>query len=148
MRSTSVWSWNNFQYQPLSISSPFTLHKVYVLFFKKVNIWNVNCARATAFIFDTRTGVLAKVSKFLRQKMSRPEGDSNPQPSDSCRMRLTFWAITFEMLTVHGQQFMYYLYLTYNFEVFSYSTIHTISTHSVISGMSMPHKDVCAFFKM
>ena len=45
----------------------------------KVNIWYVNCARATAFIFDTRMGVLVKVSKFLRQKMSRPEGDSNPQ---------------------------------------------------------------------
>ena len=55
-------------------------------FLCKVNIWYVNCARATAFIFDTRTGVLVKVSKFLRQKMSRPEGDSNPQPSDSCRM--------------------------------------------------------------
>ena len=40
----------------------------------KVNIWYVNCARATAFIFDTRTDVLVKVSKFLRQKMSRPEG--------------------------------------------------------------------------
>ena len=35
----------------------------------KVNIWNVNCARATAFIFDTRTGVLGKVSNFLRQKI-------------------------------------------------------------------------------
>ena len=29
--------------------------------------------RATAFIFDTQTGVLVKVSKFLRQKLSRPE---------------------------------------------------------------------------
>ena len=49
-----------------------------------------NCARATAFIFDTRTGVLVKVSTFLRQKMSRREGDSNPQPSDSCRMLQPF----------------------------------------------------------
>ena len=31
-----------------------------------------------------------KLSKFLRQKMCRPEGDSNPQPSDSCRMLLPF----------------------------------------------------------
>ena len=46
--------------------------------------------RATAFIFDTRTDVLVKVSKFLRQKMSRPEADSNPQPSDSCRMLYLF----------------------------------------------------------
>ena len=43
----------------------------YRYFLSKVNIyWNVNCARATAFIFDTQTGVLVKVPKFLRQKMS------------------------------------------------------------------------------
>ena len=36
-------------------------------FWSKVNIWYVNCARATAFIFETRTDVLVKVSKFLRQ---------------------------------------------------------------------------------
>ena len=46
----------------------------YTYFWCKVNIWNVNCARATAFILDTRTGVLEKVSKFLRQKMSPPDG--------------------------------------------------------------------------
>ena len=57
-----------------------------LVFWSKVNIWYVNCAHATAFILDTRTGVLVKVSKFLRQKMSWPEGDSNPQPSDSCQM--------------------------------------------------------------
>ena len=50
----------------------------YIYFWTKVNILNVNCARATAFIFETRTGVRVKVSTFLRQKMSRPEGDSNP----------------------------------------------------------------------
>ena len=32
-------------------------------FWSKVNIWNFNCARATAFILDTRTDVLMKVSK-------------------------------------------------------------------------------------
>ena len=85
-------------------------------------IWNVNSARATAFIFDTRTGVLVKVSMFLRQKMSRPEGYSNSEPSDSCQMLLLFQLsgpdiccpmffntgsevkITFETLTVRGQQ--------------------------------------------
>ena len=30
-----------------------------------VNIWNVNCARETAFIFDSRTDVLVKVSGVL-----------------------------------------------------------------------------------
>ena len=56
------------------------------IFDVQVNIWNFNCAWATAFIFDTQTNVLVKVPKILRQKMSRPEGNSNPQPSDSCRM--------------------------------------------------------------
>ena len=58
----------------------------YRYYISKVNIWNVNCARTTAFIFDTWTDVLVKVSKFMRQKMSWPEGDSNPQPSDLCWM--------------------------------------------------------------
>ena len=47
-------------------------------FLSKANIWIVYCARATAFIFDTPTDVLVKVSKFLRQKMSRPEGARTP----------------------------------------------------------------------
>ena len=55
-------------------------------FCSKVNIWNVNCTQATPLICDSRMDVLVKVSKFKRQKMSWPEGDSNPQPSDSCRM--------------------------------------------------------------
>ena len=54
----------------------------YRYFWSKVNSWNVRCVRATAFIFDTRTVVLGKVSRFLRQKTSRPEGVSNLQPSD------------------------------------------------------------------
>ena len=48
------------------------------IIWSKANIWNVNCAQATAFIFDTWTGVLVKVSKFLRQKMSRPKGTRTP----------------------------------------------------------------------
>ena len=34
------------------------------IFSSKVNIWNVNCARAAAFIFDPRTDVLVKVSSL------------------------------------------------------------------------------------
>ena len=45
-----------------------------IRFWSNVNIWNVNCARAVAFIFDTRTNVLVKVSKFLREKISWPWG--------------------------------------------------------------------------
>ena len=47
----------------------------------KVNIWNVNCALTTAFIFDSRTDVVEKMLEILRQKMSRPRRDSNPRPS-------------------------------------------------------------------
>ena len=42
-------------------------------FFCKLNIWNVNYAQATAVIFDSRTNILVKVSKDLRQRMSRPD---------------------------------------------------------------------------
>ena len=37
----------------------------YRYFGSNVNIWNVNCARATAFIFDTRADVPVKVSKLF-----------------------------------------------------------------------------------
>ena len=54
----------------------------YRYFLSKVNICNVNFARATAFNFDTRTGVLVKVSIFFRQKLSRPEGDNVDDDDD------------------------------------------------------------------
>ena len=66
------------------------LPRCWIYFQNKVSIWNINCARATAFIFYTRTGVFVKVSQILRQKMTRPEGDSNPQSSDSCRILQLF----------------------------------------------------------
>ena len=44
----------------------------------KVNIWNVNSQRATAFIFNSRTDVLVKVSKFLRQKCLDLKGTQTP----------------------------------------------------------------------
>ena len=43
------------------------------IFLDKVNIWNVNCARAATFIFNTWMDGLVKVSRFLRQKKSWPE---------------------------------------------------------------------------
>ena len=90
----------------------------YRYFLNKVNIWNVNCARATAFIFDTRTGVLVKVSKFLRQKMSRPERDSKPQSSDSCRMlivshetnRLSVHCLDVVMSSLKNSEFVWFIY--------------------------------------
>ena len=72
-----------------------------IIFYSKVNIWNDNCARATAFIFDTRTDVIVKVSKFLRHKMSRPEGDSNPPTIGFIPKALTIWAIRARHLLLH-----------------------------------------------
>ena len=48
------------------------------IFWSKVNIWNVICARVTAFIFDTRTDVLVKVSNFFRQNVSTWGGFKPP----------------------------------------------------------------------
>ena len=69
---------NLLSYQGQTLAVPCFEHWLwwYRWFWSKVNIRNVNCAWATAFILNTRIGVLVKVSKFLRQKMSRPEGDS------------------------------------------------------------------------
>ena len=61
-----------------------------IYIFCKVTIWNGNCAQATTFILDSRLYVRVKVSKFLRQRMSRHEEDSNLEPSDSYRMLQPF----------------------------------------------------------
>ena len=52
---------------------------------------------ATTFILITRTDVLVKVSKFLRQKMSRPEGDwnSNHRIHAECSKHLSYQGQTF-----------------------------------------------------
>ena len=54
-------------------------------FYSKVNIWNVNCAWATAFIFDPRTDVLEKVSKTENVSTS-VRGTRTPNFRISCRM--------------------------------------------------------------
>ena len=54
---------NLLSYQGHTFAVPcfWTLHWRYRYFLSKVSIWNINCARGTAFIFDTRTGVLVKI---------------------------------------------------------------------------------------
>ena len=67
---------------------------------RKVNIWNANCARETAFIFDTSNGCSCEsVNVFETKKMSWPEGDSNSQSSDSCRMLLSYQGGPFYSVT-------------------------------------------------
>ena len=70
----------------VSIISPFP-GDVFDIFEVKLT-FEMLTVRGQQHSFSTheRVFVLVKVSKLLRQKMSRPEGDSNPQPSDSCRM--------------------------------------------------------------
>ena len=65
------------------------------LTFGKLTVCGIRCA---AFIFDTRTGFLWK---FLRQKMSRPERDSNPPTSRFMPNALTNWAIRARHLLSH-----------------------------------------------
>ena len=62
LRIHAEWS-NLLSYQGQTFAVPcyWTLAVAVQIFWSKVNIWNVNCARATTFIFDTRTGVLVKV---------------------------------------------------------------------------------------
>ena len=103
-----------------------SVHILFVyLFWSKVNIWNVNCARTTAFIFDTRTGESVKV--FETENVST-WGGLEPSTFGFMPNALAYWAIrarhflshviehwlwqyryfevklTFEMLTVRGQQ--------------------------------------------
>ena len=49
----------------------------YRYFLSKVNIWNVNCARATESLSTHERAVLGKCQSFWDRKMSRPEGESN-----------------------------------------------------------------------
>ena len=39
-----------------------------------MNIWIINCAQATAFIFDSGTDDFETMSKYMRNKMCRPRG--------------------------------------------------------------------------
>ena len=56
------------------------------IFVCRINFWNTNCVGARVSIFDSRTDIFVKASKCLRQKMLRPEGDSNRQHSSSYQM--------------------------------------------------------------
>ena len=65
------------------LTSPFCTTNCRLLFEVKLT-FEMLTVRRQQYSFSTHVRV--KVSTFLGQKMSRLEGDSNPQPSDSCRM--------------------------------------------------------------
>ena len=58
----------SYQGQTFAVPCFLTLALAVDIFSSKANIWNVDCARATAFIFDTRTGALVKMSKICDRK--------------------------------------------------------------------------------
>ena len=72
---------------------------MYIYISSKVNIWNVNCARATAFVFDSRTDVLVKVSNW--------EG---LEPPTSRFHSLATWAIRVRHLLSHVLEYWLWWY--------------------------------------
>ena len=91
---------NLLRYQAKHLLSHVSEHWLwrYRYFWSKVNIWNVNCARATAFIFDTQTGVLVKVSKsFWDRKCLDLRGTRTPN--------LRIHAVCSNLLSYQGQTF-------------------------------------------
>ena len=68
-----------------------------IYFSGKINTWNVNCVRATTFIFDTGTVVLGKVSKSLRRKRLDPRGSRTPNLRNNaeCSNLLSYQGRTF-----------------------------------------------------
>ena len=79
--------------------------KWFVIFLSKANIWNVNCARATTFIFDTQTGVLVKVSKFWDRKCLNLKGTRTPN--------LRIHAECSNLLSYQGQTFAVPCFITW-----------------------------------
>ena len=86
--------WNSLSY-PWPVRKKKKSHIFIWYFVCKVNIWNVNDAWATSYIFDSRTNVRRKGLKrekgsFLRvvfcDKNISTKGGLNPQPSDSYRV--------------------------------------------------------------
>ena len=72
-------------------------------FLSKVNIWIVNCAWATAFIFDTRTGVrqVGKVSRFFETENISTRGGLEHPTFGFIPNALTYWAIRARHLLSH-----------------------------------------------
>ena len=108
----SIWNRNCLQMRDLKPhfsyrNQAFDITCFGILFLAVSYLWNINCARTTAFIVDSRTEVREKVSKYLRLIMSRPREDLNPQSSDSCWLLYhlsyrgqTFAFPCFEILTL------------------------------------------------
>ena len=72
----------------------------------KVNIWNINCARATAFIFDTQALIWNLKVRFMGVVIGQGNAVST----------VSNWFTSFFALHQFDQQFMIYNYLKSDFE--------------------------------
>ena len=72
----------------------------------KVNIWNINCARATAFIFDTQALIWNLKVMFMGVVIGQGNAVST----------VSNWFTSFFALHQFDQQFMIYNYLKSDFE--------------------------------
>ena len=104
------------------------------MFWSKIDIWNANCPRETAFISARKDVVLVKVSKLLRQNMSRPEGDSNPPTFGFMLNVLIIWAIRARPLLAHVFEYWLWRYRYFWCKLLTVrGQQHLFSTHERMS---------------
>ena len=99
-------------------------------FCSKVNILqllNVNCARATAFISDSRMDVLVKVSKFFKTEDVSTWGGLEPSTFGSMPSTLVIWAIRARRLLSHvyGYWLWWYIYIYIYIYICIYISVDT-----------------------
>ena len=78
-------------------------------FLSKVNIWNFNCAWATAFIFDSRRDVLVKALMFFWDRKCldlRVARTPNPRIHAQCSNHLSYQGQTFAVSIVTGMTYI------------------------------------------
>ena len=68
---------------PVNVMNVYWLRCINILICK-VNIWNIYCAEAIGFIFDSQTDVLKKVSKLFGHNLYRSRGTSSNWTQPEC----------------------------------------------------------------
>ena len=79
-----------------SLLNFFSNFDIYI-YWSKANIWNINYARATAYIFDTRTDVLVKCQSLWNRKCLDLRGTRTPnlRIHAECSHHLSYQGQTF-----------------------------------------------------
>ena len=68
-------------------------YRAYTIFVCKVGIWNINCAQATAFIFDSLTDAFVKVYKHFKTENGSIRCAVDPPAFRFMPNVLTIWNI-------------------------------------------------------